>query len=192
MKKSIKQVINILKSSADLNLKLAETGSEKIVEAADCITESLKSGGKVLICGNGGSAADSQHIAAEFTGRFLKERKALPAIALTTDSSVLTAVGNDYGFNMIFSRQVEALGRCGDVLVGISTSGKSENVILALKKAKELNMKSIVFTGSDSNCPMAQCSDIVINVPSTEIPRIQEVHITIGHIICDLVENRLF
>jgi len=144
----------------------------------------------VLICGNGGSAADSQHIAAELIGRFKKERKAIPALALTVDSSALTAIGNDYGFETIFSRQVEALATPNDAIVGISTSGNSKNIILALNLARKIGSKTIGFMGNDGG-GMKDCVDVGIIVPSNDTARIQEVHITIGHIICEIIEQDL-
>lgn len=167
---------------------------DDVVKAAKLIIESYQNGGKVLICGNGGSAADAQHIAAELVGRFKKERNPLPAIALTTDTSILTAVGNDYGFDDIFSRQLQALANKNDVLIGISTSGNSQNVLKALFKAKEIGVKTIGLSGNISSAggKLAQEADLCIVVPSNDTPRIQESHITIGHIICYLVENELF
>lgn len=145
-------------------------------------------GYKILLCGNGGSAADSQHMAAELVGRFLKDRKALPAIALTTDTSILTAIANDYCFDDIFARQVEALGQPGDLVIGISTSGNSENVYRALIKANKLGIKTISFLGkSGGKCK--DVSDYMFIVNSNESARIQEVHITIGHIICGIIDN---
>lgn len=158
-----------------------------IEKAADALIRSLKSGGKILLFGNGGSAADSQHIAAEFIGRFQKERKALPAIALTTDTSALTALGNDYTFDIVFSRQVEALGRSGDVAIGISTSGNSKNVVEGILKAKSLGLTTITLTGNDGG-KLAPLSDMALIVPSKVTARIQESHITISHAICELVE----
>ena len=151
-------------------------------------TDTLAKGNKILICGNGGSAADAQHIAAELTGRYKKNRIALPAIALSVDTSALTAIGNDFGFETVFSRQLEALAKEGDLLIAISTSGNSENVINALKKAKELNCRSISLSGKGGG-RMNQISDVNIVVPSNDTPRIQEMHILIGHIICQSVDN---
>lgn len=192
MEKRIDRIKHYLQASADVTRKIAEYSTATISQAADIIIDSLKSKGKVLICGNGGSAADSQHIAAELVGRFKKDRDTLPAIALTTDTSILTAVSNDYGFAHVFSRQVQALGTKGDVLIGLSTSGRSENVKLALKKAKEIGMYTIAFIGDNKQCPMAEFSDIIISIPSPDTPFIQEAHITIGHIICSLVEDCFF
>jgi D-sedoheptulose 7-phosphate isomerase len=164
---------------------------DKICEAAKLIINSYRKKGKVILFGNGGSAADAQHIAAEFVGRFKKERKALNAIALTTDTSILTAIGNDYEFGKIFSRQVEAICNRNDVVIGISTSGKSINVINGIKKAKELNAKTIALTGCDGG-ELKKIVDVCICIPSFSTPRIQEMHITIGHIICEIVEDKLF
>ena len=183
MKKLIEERI---RQSIDVKEAVIKSQIENIEKAAKAIIASLKSGGKVLIFGNGGSAADSQHIAAELVGRFKKERKPFAAIALTTNTSVLTAIANDYGYEAAFSRQVEALGKPGDVAIGISTSGNSPNVIGALKKAKALGLKTIGLSG-DGGKLKAAC-DISIAVPSKDTPRIQESHIMIGHIICELVE----
>jgi len=188
--KKIDSIKHHFQASADIKYKLSES-APTIANAIDCIIESLRSGGKVLLCGNGGSAADSQHIAAELVGRFKRERDALSAIALSTDTSILTAVGNDYGFTHIFTRQVEALGRKGDILIGLSTSGKSDNVKNALEKAQEMGLHTISLIGNDIHCPLSESSDIIISVPSSDTPYIQEAHITIGHIICNLVEEYL-
>ena len=152
------------------------------------ISKSLKQGGQLLLCGNGGSAADAQHLATELVSRFYRERNALNAEALTVNTSTLTAIGNDYSFDRVFARQVEAKGKSGDVLIGISTSGESKNVIEAIKSAKQINMKTIAFTG-DRNSTMSNMADISIAVPAKDTPRIQEMHILIGHIICELVEK---
>ena len=165
---------------------------EKIAEAADIILKTFRESGQLLLCGNGGSAADAQHIATEFVSRFYMERKALNAEALTINTSSLTAIGNDYTFDKVFSRQVEAKGRKGDVLIGISTSGKSANVIEAMKYAKSIGMSTIAFTGENNNTPMAAYADVLINVPSNITPRVQEVHIFLGHMICEYVEKELF
>ncbi|MBI5598317.1 MAG: D-sedoheptulose 7-phosphate isomerase [Deltaproteobacteria bacterium] len=162
-----------------------------IVEAAGWIAESFKSGGKLMIIGNGGSAADAQHVAAEFVNRFEIERPPLPAVALTTDSSVITSVGNDYDFSLVFSKQVKALGRAGDVLLAISTSGESKNVIKAVETAKKTGIKTIALTGKDGG-ELAKKGDLVMNVASKSTPRVQEVHITVCHIICELVDHILF
>lgn len=150
--------------------------------------ECLKKGGKILICGNGGSAADAQHFAAELSGRYKKERKALAGIALTTDTSALSAIGNDYGFEFVFSRQVEALGNENDVLIGISTSGKSPNVLEALKKAKELNMLCLGLSGKGGGMMNKLC-DYNLVVPSDDTARIQEMHILIIHTLCQIIDE---
>ncbi len=161
-----------------------------IQQAAQAVIDALKGGHKILFCGNGGSAADSQHIAAEFVGRFQKERAAWPAIALTTDTSALTALGNDYSFDIIFSRQLQALGQKGDVLIGISTSGNAKNVIEAVKTAKTLGIKTIGMTGGTGG-QLAGLCDIAIIAASPKTARIQESHLCIFHAICELVENTL-
>jgi len=162
------------------------------IAAVGCLlAEALGSGKKLLVMGNGGSAADAQHFAAEMVGRFKLERRGLPAIALTTDTSILTAIGNDYGFDMIFRRQVEALATAGDVVVGISTSGSSENVRAALLLAGELGCRTVGLLGKDGGT-IKECVEIALTVPSHDTPRVQEGHITIIHIICDLVEKELF
>lgn len=165
-----------------------QTLPNAIEEAATLMVEALKQGNKVLFFGNGGSAADAQHWAAELSGRYKIERGGLAGIALTTDTSALTAIGNDYGFEVIFSRQVEALGRAGDVLVGISTSGNSPNVLRAFEKGKSLGCKSIGFSGRDGGKMAALC-DVNLIVPSNNTPRIQEMHALIGHILCQAVDD---
>jgi D-sedoheptulose 7-phosphate isomerase len=160
-----------------------------VAQAALQIVTALRAGGKLLCCGNGGSAADAQHLAAEFTGRYLKERRALPAIALNANTSSLTAIGNDYGFDLVFARQLEALGNAGDVLLGISTSGNSRNVLRAMEVAKAKSIYTITLTGSGGK--MKDLADCAICIPSGETPRIQECHILTGHIICEIAENML-
>lgn len=170
--------------------KIKNEQTELINEIAQIITKSFKSGNKLLICGNGGSAADAQHIAAEFVGKFYKiDRPALPAISLNTNTSILTAIGNDFGYNLTFVRQVEALGQKDDVLVAISTSGNSANAVEAAKKAKEKGMKIISFTG-ENDSKLSEISDITIKVPSKNTPIIQNAHIATLHIICEIVENK--
>jgi D-sedoheptulose 7-phosphate isomerase len=159
----------------------------KLAELGELMLDSLAGGGKVMWMGNGGSAADSQHLAAELVGRFSRERRALPSVALTTDTSILTAVGNDYGYDKIFVRQIDALCNPGDVVVGISTSGNSPNVIEALTLARERGAHTIGFTGADGG-RMRDLVDHCLRVPSTETARIQEAHILIGHLLCDWVE----
>jgi len=171
----------------------AEVLVEPTAQAAELLLACLMNDGRFLICGNGGSAADAQHFAAEMTGRFEKERMELAAIALTTDTSALTAIGNDYGFEHIFSKQVRALGRAGDVLVGISTSGNSANVIEAIKAAHERDMRVIALTGRDGGkiAAMLQDRDILLNVPYPRTARIQENHILLIHAICDCIDTML-
>lgn len=180
-----------LLESAELKKVVAETMAGDIQRSIDYISGALKSGKKVLLMGNGGSAADAQHIAGELVGRFKKERKAIPAISLSTDTSILTAIGNDYGFEKVFERQVEALGEKGDVVIGISTSGNSENIYRAMKLAKEIGLKTIGMFGNDGG-KIKVLSDIALIVPSKNTPRIQEAHITIGHIICEGVESKVY
>lgn len=181
-----------LLESAEVKKKVAQECLDSILEAAQIIVDSFQSGGKLLICGNGGSAADSQHMAGEFICILNKEfdRPGLPAIALTTDSSILTAHANDLGFEKIFKRQVEALGKPGDVLIAISTSGNSQNVISAVEAAKLANIKTIVLIGKDGK--LKDMADIVIPVPSNNTQYIQESHLSIEHIICEIVEHHIF
>ncbi len=181
-----------LLESAEVKRLLAESEEvEKIKAVAEAIAEALRRGNKVVLFGNGGSAADAQHIACEFVGKFMKERKGLPAISLTTNTSCLTAIANDYSYDIVFERQVEAFVQKGDVVIGISTSGKSKSVIRGIIKAKELGALTVGLTGK-SGGDLAKVADICIKVPSELTPRIQEAHITIGHIISELVENELF
>ena len=161
-----------------------------VLAAAGAIIEAFRKGGTLLLFGNGGSASDAQHVAAEFVGRFQVERKALPAIALTTDTSILTAIGNDYHFDRVFVRQVQALGRPGDVALGISTSGGSPNVVAALEEAKLRGLQTIALTGKDGGA-VGRAAAIHINVPSASTARIQEVHRTLLHVICDIVERAI-
>lgn len=170
-------------------LEEVRNDTETIKQAADIITEAFKAGKKLLLCGNGGSAADAQHIAAEFVGKFYRiDRPALPAIALNTNTSIITAIGNDFGYDRTFVRQVEALGMEGDVIITISTSGNSVNAIEAAKLAKKRNMKVISLTGDDGGV-LKHMSDLTIAVPSKNTPIIQNAHITVCHIICEIVEN---
>lgn len=182
------RIKEIFQESITVKEETLKDNLEAIVAAAEAITKTFKENGKVIIFGNGGSAADSQHMAAEFIGRFQKERRALPAIALTTDTSVLTALGNDYSFDIIFSRQLEGLGSHQDVAIGLSTSGNSKNVIEAIKKARDMGIKTIVLTGQGGGA-LAPLADIKIIVPSKVTARIQESHICTAHCICELVEN---
>jgi len=188
--KTIKQ---ILSESIKVKNKILDEPSllDQIRKISSVIIEAYRRKNKVILFGNGGSAADAQHVAGELVNKFQLEREALPAIALTTDSSILTSIANDYGYSRVFARQVEALVNEGDVVVGISTSGNSANVIEAVKVAKEKGAKTVGFTGS-SRGKLAKLVDLVVRVPSDETPRIQESHITILHIICYLVERGLF
>ncbi len=163
----------------------------RIQQAVEVITTAFKAGNKVLFCGNGGSAADAQHLAAEFSGRFYKNRPALPSDALHCNSSYLTAVANDYSYDVIYARIIDGMGLPGDVLVGLSTSGNSGNIVKAFESAKNKGMTTIGFTGSAGGI-MKEQSDILLNVPSFDTPRIQESHILVGHIICQLVEENVF
>ena len=175
--------------SANVKIKISENKEllDKILGVSNEIAQALGNGKKILICGNGGSAADAQHIAAELVGKFMKERRALPAIALNTNTSVITAIGNDYSYDDIFARQVEAFGTSGDILIGISTSGNSKNVLKAFEIAKKISIMTVALTGQ-SGGKMKEMVDICINVPSSLTPRIQEAHITIGHIMCEIAE----
>ncbi len=186
----MQRIKDSLYSSADLKRTVADTLSGDILEATNRIKACLQKGGKLILMGNGGSAGDSQHIAAELIGRFKKERKAIPAIALTVDTSSLTALGNDYGFETIFERQLEALAQKNDAVIGISTSGNSENVVRALKKANALGAETIGLVGNDGG-KIKEVANLSIVIPSNDTARIQEVHITIGHIICELIEEDL-
>lgn len=161
---------------------------DTIERAATVVVSAIKNGNKVIFCGNGGSAADSQHLAAELIGKFYFNRRSLPAVSLTVNTSIITAIGNDFGFEKVFSRQLEGIGKAGDVLIGLSTSGNSENVVEAFRLAKELGISTIAFTG-ESGGILRDLADILINVPSSDTPRIQEAHIMVGHIICELVEK---
>jgi D-sedoheptulose 7-phosphate isomerase len=173
--------------------RTAESCGEEILGATAAIVESLRAGGKILLCGNGGSAGDAQHLATEFVSTLTldRPRDAIPAIALTTDTSLLTAVSNDYGFERVFARQVEALGREGDVLIGISTSGNSANVVKAFERARAAGLRTVALTGASGGV-LGPLADIEINVPSSETSHIQEAHIAIGQLIAFLVEDELF
>jgi D-sedoheptulose 7-phosphate isomerase len=190
MSQKIKDVIN-----ASIAVKKQLLENEKIISTLiECVTviaAAFTKGNKVLFCGNGGSAADAQHLAAEFSGRFYIDRDALPAEALHCNTSYLTAVGNDYSYDVIYSRIIKGIGNNGDILIGLSTSGNSANIVRAFEMAKEKGMITIGFTGFTGGA-MKEISDYLLNVPSTDTPRIQESHILLGHIICELVEARLF
>jgi len=179
---------NILKQIDDLKTLLSLLNPDQIEKAALKIIQALENGNTIFFAGNGGSAADAQHLAAEFVGRFLRARNGLPAIALTTDTSALTAIANDFGYDQVFSRQLDALGKSGDVFVGISTSGNSKNVITAIEIAKQKQIQVIAFTGNKGG-NMAELADIHLNIPTPVTARIQECHILMGHIICDLADE---
>lgn len=163
---------------------------DRLEQAVDVCVQALQKGGKLLFAGNGGSAAESQHFAAELVGRFLKERQPLAAIALNTDTSALTAIGNDYGYEQVFVRQVQALGQPGDVLIGLSTSGRSKNLVLAFEAAHAKGLQTIALTGRDPR-DLGARSTVVLNMPSDQTPQIQEGHLIIGHLLCGLIEERL-
>lgn len=187
MKQTIKDE---LASHLEVINKTIEIMQEKLEEASKLVVETLKNGNKILLCGNGGSAADAQHIAAELVGRYKTERKGLPGIALTTDTSALTAISNDYGYDRVFDRQVEALANKGDLLIGISTSGNSANILSALKVAKDMGCNTLGMCGKNGG-KMNEVCDITLVVPSDDTPRIQEMHILIGHTICQIIDNEL-
>jgi D-sedoheptulose 7-phosphate isomerase len=182
--------IDALFGDLSASVEAARSQGARLAEAAGLVAESLARGGTILICGNGGSAAEAQHFAAEFVGRFLAERPGLPAVSLAADSSKLTAIGNDYGFEEVFARQVRALGRPGDVLWAMSTSGTSPNVISALKAAREKGLKTIYMCGR--SLADAGLADVVIFSPAPTTPRIQELHLFYGHAVCELADRILF
>jgi D-sedoheptulose 7-phosphate isomerase len=189
----MEQIKNIIQASIDVKQQVVKSKEllstiEKVVEV---ITQSLQNNGRIYFCGNGGSAADAQHLAAEFSGRFYTDRKALPAEALHCNTSYLTAVANDYSFDVIYARLIDGIGVKGDVLVGLSTSGNSGNIVKAFEVAREKGIITVGFTGL-SGGTMKSLSDHLINIPSTDTPRIQESHILVGHIICQLVEEKYF
>ena len=187
------EIKRILQASIATKQQIVENDTllAVIEQVTKVIVEAFRNGNKVLFCGNGGSAADAQHLAAEFSGRFYSDRNPLPSEALHCNTSYLTAVANDYGYDVVYSRMIKGIGRPGDVLVGLSTSGNSKNIVKAIEQASELGMISVSLTGSTGGA-MKDISNYLINVPSNDTPRIQESHITIGHIICELVERELF
>ncbi len=184
-------IVKLFKESCRVKEAFINDNLGKLVNVIEILTAALKAGNKIMIFGNGGSAADAQHIAAEFINRFIIERPPLPAIALTTDTSVITAIGNDYDFSEIFAKQIRALGQEGDVAWGISTSGNSPNVLKGLELAKKMGLVTLAFTGKDGGA-IAQIADLCLNVSSSSTARIQETHITAGHAICELVDIKLF
>ena len=188
--KPVVDVSKHIQDSIALKQQLLKTMVPSIEKAAAKLTECLRAGGKILFFGNGGSASDSQHLAAEFVGRYEKERRALAAVSFTTDTSILTAVGNDYGFERVFERQMEALGRRGDVAVALSTSGNSKNVLAAVKRARELGVYTIGLTGNTGG-ELKALVDLPIVIPSKKTSRIQESHILIGHILCECVDEMI-
>ncbi len=187
------RVSTLIQTSIEVKQKLLRDRVmvSMVSEVSRLIVTSLKQGNKILICGNGGSAADAQHIAAEFVGRFAFDRPALPALALSVNTSCVTAIGNDYGFDLVFSRQIEALGRKGDVVIGISTSGDSGNVLQAMATSRELGLRRIALAGCTGG-KLRNEVEYCLCAPSNETPRIQECHILLGHIICELVEHTIF
>lgn len=187
MRERIKE---ILLESIQVKEELLHTSIGEIKQIADLMIECLKKGGKVILFGNGGSAGDAQHIAAELIGRFKKDRTAMAAIAITTNTSVLTSLANDYGYEVVFAKQIEALGQKNDIVIGISTSGKAKNVAMGLKQAKKNGLKTIALSGGDGG-EITKLADVSLIVSSAVTARIQEAHITIGHIICELVEESL-
>lgn len=189
---NLEYIQNYLNKSISVKQKLISSDEvlSQVSKVADLIIKAYRNGNKVIIAGNGGSAADAQHIAAEFVSRFFFDRPGLPALALTTDTSMLTAIGNDYGFDKLFARQLQAQSRSGDVFIGISTSGNSENIINAMKLTEELGVTSIALCGESGM--LKDMVDYSINVPSTVTPYIQECHICIGHMICAIVEEVIF
>ena len=190
MKNYIIEEFTKTKNVFDLLIKDSNV-HEQILKASEICTKSLKQNGKIMFCGNGGSAADSQHLSAELVSKLSYDRPALNAIALTTDTSAITAIGNDYGYLYSFSRQVESIGNAGDVLIGISTSGKSKNVIEAIKSAKNKKILTIGFLGKEGK-DIGDLVDYQINIPSIETPKIQEGHISVGHILCGIIEDNFF
>ena len=180
----------MLRDAARLHDRLAVEAGPSVIAAADAMLEAFGRGAKVLIFGNGGSAADAQHFACELVGRFLRSRRALPAIALTPDTTTLTAIANDYGFDQVFVRQLEALGRQGDVAVAISTSGASPNVLAGLKYARSRGLTTVAFTGGNGG-PIGAAADVHVNVPHEVTPRVQELHRTLIHAVCDVIEQQI-
>ncbi len=184
-------VVRLFRESNQVKEAFLNENLSKLVRVVDAVTAALKGGKKVLLFGNGGSAADAQHIAAEFVNRFQIERPPLPAIALTTDTSIITSIANDYDFSEVFEKQIRAVGQAGDIAWGFSTSGSSPNVLKALETAKKMGMFTVGLTGKDGG-RVAGIVDVALNVPSGSVPRIQETHITVGHVICEMVDFRLF
>lgn len=183
------RIDNEIRAAAANFERLREHGAS-ISAAADLLIATLRGGGKLVLCGNGGSAADAQHLAAEFMGRYLRDRAPLPALALTVDTSALTAIANDYSFEDVFARQLRGIGRREDALIGISTSGNSANVVKAVEVAKGLGMATVALTGSRP-CKLAEAADVVVAVPAERTNEVQEMHIAVGHILCGIIEDDL-
>jgi D-sedoheptulose 7-phosphate isomerase len=182
------KIKDALLESIQVKEELLRSGINQIKEITEAVIKALKNGGKVIFFGNGGSASDSQHLAAELVGRFKRDRLALAGIALTTNTSVLTALANDYGYEIIFAKQIEALAQKNDIAIGISTSGKAKNVALGLRQAKKMGLVTVALTGGDGG-EIAKLADISLVIPSSVTARIQEAHINVGHIVCDIVEQ---
>ena len=191
MKDSRRLIEHFVTESLRVKSEFFQNNATLIADTAEKMAQALRDGRKILLFGNGGSAADAQHIAAEFVGRFIPDRIPLPALSLATDSSALTSLANDYGYNAVFSRQVQALGNTGDIAIGISTSGNSPNVLEAIDVARTKGLMTIGFTG-DSGGKMNGRTDVLFRVPSGMTPRIQETHITLGHVLCELIDRELF
>jgi D-sedoheptulose 7-phosphate isomerase len=184
-------ILKRFKESSEVKTRFLKENLSRLLDVIKLVSRTFEAGNKLFFFGNGGSAADAQHLAAEFVNRYVMDRPPLPAIALTTDTSILTSVSNDLAFNEIFAKQLRALGKEGDVAIGISTSGSSPNIIKAFEVAKEMGMKTVALTGNDGGV-IAKMVDFPLVVPSTSTPRIQEAHILIGHILCEMVEHYLF
>ena len=184
-------ILKRFQESTEVKTRFLKENLPRLIDGIKLISHAFEAGNKLFFFGNGGSAADAQHLAAEFVNRYIMDRPPLPAIALTTDTSILTSVSNDMAFNQIFAKQLRALGKEGDVAIGISTSGNSSNVVKAFEVAKEMGMKTVALTGNDGGM-LAKIADISLTVPSTSTPRIQEAHILIGHILCEMAEHYLF
>ena len=191
---SLQRVRQMFAESIETKMKAAETLPEAIIAAGECMVESLLNGGKILSCGNGGSAGDAQHFSSELLNRFERERPSLPAVALTTDSSTVTSIANDYSYNEIFSKQIRALGNAGDVLLAVSTSGNSANVVQAIQAAHDRGMKVVSLTGRNGGqmANLASPGDVEVRVPAQSTARIQEVHLLVIHALCDFIDQQLF
>ena len=185
------EILSIFKESGETKEQFVSESLNSLTAVIRAVAQALEAGNKVLLFGNGGSAADAQHIAAEFMNRLSMERPPLPAVSLATDSSVLTSISNDYSFSEVFAKQIKALGRAGDIAIGISTSGSSANVVRAFEVAREIGLITVALTGSNGGT-IAEMADYALIAPSGKTPRIQELHITIGHVICEMVEHLLF